>query len=198
MVDFKNLGGNKMEWINRLPQELQEAVRAATKGLNLVDANSGEWVPASKISDLTAKHKKAIEDLKNDSQGLQSKLDGFKDYEELKNQVQSLTDSNEQLILSNGLRQALTKAGAAYPDLLIKAKGKLDKNMDFATVTEELKNEFPLSFKVASTSGAGSNTQGKQLTDTEQKQLEINQTFNKPNKSFNDYVNIVSKLGNKE
>ena len=187
-----------MEWINRLPQELQEAVRAATKGLNLVDANSGEWVPASKISDLTAKHKKAIEDLKNDSQGLQSKLDGFKDYEELKNQVQSLTDSNEQLILSNGLRQALTKAGAAYPDLLIKAKGKLDKNMDFATVTEELKNEFPLSFKVASTSGAGSNTQGKQLTDTEQKQLEINQTFNKPNKSFNDYVNIVSKLGNKE
>lgn len=190
-----------MEWINKIPEELREKVREATKGMNLVDSKSGEWVPAAKISELTGKHKitvgdmqKEIDSLKLNNTSLQSKLDGFKDYEDLKSQVSTLTNQNEQMTLSNGLRDKLVTAGAAYPELLIKNLGELKNDMDFETVTNELKEKYPLSFKTVSTSGAGTGGQSKPMTEDEKRQFEINKEFNKPQKSFADFANILGKI----
>ena len=180
-----------MEWINRIPEDIREQVRAAVKDLNLVDSKSGEWVPATKISELTTKHKTAIKDMQltidtltGEKSSLQNKLDGFKDYE----------DQNQQMTLSNGLRDKLVAAGAAYPELLIKNLGELKSDMDFDAATEDLKTKYPLSFKTVSTSGAGSTGQGQQLSDEEKRQYDINKEFNKPQKTFADFANILGKI----
>ena len=190
-----------MEWLNRIPEDIREQVRAAVKDLNLVDSKSGEWVPATKISDLTTKHKTAIKDMQltidtltGEKSSLQNKLDGFKDYEDLKTQVTDLTNQNQQMTLSNGLRDKLVAAGAAYPELLIKNLGELKSDMDFDAATEDLKTKYPLSFKTVSTSGAGSTGQGQQLSDEEKRQSDINKEFNKPQKTFADFANILGKI----
>lgn len=187
-----------MDWINLLPENMQAEVRKVTKDLKLVDSNSGDWVPASKISELSKKHKTELENSTKELKELKDKLSSMGDYDTIKSDLESKSNEISKLTLSHSLANTLRGEGAEYPEVLIN-QVELKEGIDFDKTVKDLKDRYPLYFKGQTITSAGSiNNSGPPLTNEELRQQKINETLNKPTKTFQDFANVLNTMNKKE